>query len=484
MDSTKNSKSNIYKFILLYSFIFILIRFFASKYGMTYDEAEQFIDAKNFVLGYTDQPPLYSWILKCTSFLFGLNTTMMMMVYHTIVVIFLVFLYKISELIFNDNIKSFYCFISYTLFFIYSYDFYRYTIHTALMMLLCALALYIYLKIYLNKTSLTNYSLLGIFFGLGLLSKYNFIFFILALIFSSCFTQQGRKVLFNLKTLLAIILCLLITAPHLVWVINNDFQPIHYALKRGEAGSTSVIFNLISVLLNTYWNYVVYFLTITIFFFKDFKKQMTEFNKFSVAILIFCIIFPFLLIVILKAANFSQRWLAPLNIFIPIVVFSFIDIRSEKILHKLFKLTVLVLIIVFYTMRISSYYFPSEKRPSFLAKPYKAIFSDFKNDLFKNGININDPDLEIYSFKEVCILAGIQTFNKDLEIKVIYPKVETKKLSNDLIVYSKENNRDFEQFIAENKLEYKNLFSKTAPYLHSKKNNLYKVNFAIINSVE
>lgn len=451
---------------------------------MTYDEAEQFIDAKDFVLGYADQPPLYSWILKCVSFVFGLNTTMMMMVYHVIVVMFLVCLYKITELIFTDNTKSFYCFISYSLFFIYSYDFYRYTIHTALMMLFCALGLYTYLKIYLNKANLVNYCLLGIFFGLGLLSKYNFIFFILALIFASCFTSQSRKVLFNSKTFLSIILCILVTSPHFAWVINNEFQPIHYALKRGETGSNHEDFDLISVLLNTYWNYLVYFLAITIFFFKDLKKQLTELNKFSLAVLFFCIAFPFLLIVVLKAANFTQRWLAPLNIFIPIIVFSFIEIQSKNILHKLFKVTVLVLIIVFYAMRIASYYFPSEKRPSFLAKPYKAIFADFKNDLFKNDININDPDLKIYSFKEVSILAGLKTFYKDLEIKVIYPQVEAINLSNDLIIYTKENSQAFEQFIEENKLEYKTLFSKSAPYLHSKKNNLYKVNFAIVNSVE
>lgn len=476
------TKQKIYIAIFLYSLVFFLIRFMASKYGMTYDEAEQFMDAKDYVLGYSDQPPLYSWILKTFSYVFGLNVQMMMLVYHLVTAMFLIFLFKICELVFNSEKKVLYCFLSYTLFFIYSYDFYRYTIHTALMMLMCSLSLYFFLKIYFEKQTLTNYLALGTFFGFGLLSKYNFIFFILALIISCLFTSKTRKILFDVKTIFAVSACLVISAPHFMWVMNNDFAPIHYALKRGEAGGLEEDFSLISVLLNTYWNFLVYGATMGILFMKDLKPNKNEFAKFALVVLGFCILFPLALIVFLKAGNFSQRWLAPLNIFLPIVFFSFIEIDIDRATHKLFKVAIAVMILVFYIMRVSSYYFPNPKRPSFLCKPYKAIYSNFKKDLFENGIDLKDKDLDIYSFKEVGIMAGIKSFNSDLDVTVIYPETGDLNFSKDLLIFSKDNREAFNQFIDDNKLKYELIISKVAPYLHLEKAKPYKVFYVIIDS--
>lgn len=479
-----NSKQKVFVGIFLYSLVFFLIRFFASKYGMTYDEAEQFIDARTFVLGYSDQPPLYSWILKTFSYVFGLNVQMMMLVYHLVAALFLIMLFKITDLIFDCQRKSLYCFLSYTFFFIYSYDFYRYTIHTALMMLMCSLSLYYFFKIYFDKASWLNYFFLGVFFGLGLLSKYNFIFFILAIIFACLFTQKTRSILFSYKTAFAIFTCILIFSPHLLWIINNDYQPIHYAMKRGEAGALEKDFDLLSVLLNTYWNYLVYAGVMVVLFFKDIKKNSSAFNKFLLALLAFCIFFPLLLILFLKAGNFSQRWLAPLNIFLPVVFFSFIEIEGAKWQYKLFKISIAVMFIVFYIMRIASYYFPSEKRPSFLSKPYKAIYSNIKKDLFENGIDLKADGLDVYSFKEVGILAGIRSFNKDIEVKVIYPQARNIHFTKDLIVISKDNIRAFDKFASENNLHYELIFTKIAPYLHSSSKKGYKVSFATIDSIE
>lgn len=476
------TKQKIYIGIFLYSLVFFLIRFMASKYGMTYDEAEQFMDAKSYVLGYSDQPPLYSWILKSFSYVFGLNVQMMMFVYHIVTATFLIFLYKICELAFNSEKRALYCFLSYTLFFIYSYDFYRYTIHTALMMLMCALSLYFFLKIYFEKQSLLNYLGLGAFFGLGLLSKYNFIFFILALIVSCLFTAKTRKILFDVKTIFAILTCLLIFGPHLMWVLNNDFAPINYALKRGEAGGLKEEFSLILVLLNTYWNFLVYGATVLILFAQDLKSNKDEFSKFALAILGFCILFPLALIIFLKAGNFSQRWLAPLNIFLPIVFFSFVEIDFKRTTHKLFKIAIAVMILVFYVMRISSYYFPNPKRPSFLCKPYKAIYSDFKKDLFENGVDVNDQDLDIYSFKEVGIMAGVKSFNSDIDVKVIYPQASDLNFTKDVLIFSKDNTKAFNKFVDDNKLKYELIIAKVAPYLHLENAKPYKLFYVIIDS--
>ena len=474
------AKKSIYKYIILYSLIFIAIRLLASTVGMTYDEAEQFIDAQNYVLGYLDQPPLYSWIIKTCSLVFGLNVPMMVCVYHTVTIIFLIYLYKILDFLFTDDKKIFFAFISYVLFFIYSYDFYRYTIHTALMAMFCAIAFYIYLKIFKGEDKLSNYLLLGLSFGLGLLSKYNFIFFVLALIIPSLFSKKSRAILFDTKTIFAIAVCVLTFLPHALWLINNDFETLNYALQRGEAGASEKDFSLIKVLLNTYWNYLVYCGVIIVFFFKDLSWKDDEEAKLFKSMLIFAIVFPFLLILILEAGNFTQRWLAPLNLLFPIIVFYFIEIKDITLKHKIFKYGIYVLIIVFYLMRICSYYFPDQFKPSFLSKPYEAIYRNLEKDFLNFGFDIAKN--KIYSFREVGILAGVKTFYKDQKIEVLR---NTDDLNENmaLVIWSEEKENNFDNFCNRNQVNCSKVFSKSAPFLFSRKGRMYKVNFGTVQKI-
>ena len=77
-------------------------------------------------------------------------------------------------------------------------------------------------------------------------------------------------------------------------------------------------------------------------------------------------------------------------------------------------------------------------------------------------------------------MAAMNSFHKDLEVQVIYPRTKGLEFSDDLIIFSKDNKKSFEKFVKENKLQYRILFSKSAPYLHSSGKLHYKMNFALI----
>jgi 4-amino-4-deoxy-L-arabinose transferase-like glycosyltransferase len=339
--------------ICLYSLGFLLIRTTASITEMTPDETEQMTDSANFYLGYNDQPPMYSWLLFLISRVTGLNTIMMICVYHAIVCLFYLAWYKCLREIWNEKQSNF-VFLTTILFFIYSYDFFRYTIHTTLMCLFVALSIYFYVKILKTKNS-KYYLLLGLCFALGILSKYNFIFAIMTLIFSSIVTKEGREILFTRQSLLAIAPCVLILLPHIIWLKNHDFVALHYALNRGEAGQAKA--DIIAVLLNTYWNYLVYIATIGLIGFKAIEsKQQKLLSNFKYMGL-FAILIPLAVIIIFQTANFSQRWLAPTNLFIILACMSFINIEKiDSKLIKLFYLAVSIMIIAFYAARIISYF--------------------------------------------------------------------------------------------------------------------------------
>jgi 4-amino-4-deoxy-L-arabinose transferase-like glycosyltransferase len=56
----------------LYCVVYLLLRLLVSP-TMEMSEAEQFLDASAFSFGYSQQAPLYSWLVKAASVLFGMN---------------------------------------------------------------------------------------------------------------------------------------------------------------------------------------------------------------------------------------------------------------------------------------------------------------------------------------------------------------------------------------------------------------------------
>lgn len=444
---------------------------------MTYDEAEQFLDSSSYQLGYLDQPPLYSWIVKTFSLVLGMNTPMMIIVYHLIAFIFLVSIYFLLKEIWQDK----YAWIiqcSFLFFFIFSYDFYRYTIHTALASMFCALSMLVFIRLFKYR-SIIDYALLGLCFGLGLLSKYNFLFFIIVLVLACLSNSAARSVLLNWKTNLAILICVLVFSPHFYWLYENDFPSVAYAMERGEAGDSAI--NYLGVLLNTYWNVLVYLGVFVVFFFKDFNSKHLKDEPFFITLRMagaLAILVPLFSIIVLQAGNFSQRWMAPLNIFIPLALFSFIEFKEKTVRYKLFFVVCIIMSLIFYGARIASYYFPDKFGPSFISKPHKQIYQDLDLDLDSHGLAVDE--VEFIAFDDITILGGIRSYYPNAEVELLrkHSKLDLDETKTQIIIWESDDDEEFKKILEKRDESYKYLFSKSSKYLHSKELEPYKVNFA------
>lgn len=464
-------------YITLYSLIFLIIRLLASVDSMTNDEAEQFLDASSYQLGYLDQPPLYSWLTKSFSLVFGMNVPMMIILYHLIAFSFVLSLYFMLKEIWQEK-YAWLILLSFLFFFIFSYDFYRYTIHTALASLFCALSLWTYLRLYkYRKTS--DYLLLGLFCGLGLISKYNFLFFLIVLLLASLSTKAAKEVLFDYRANLSVLLCLLVFAPHFYWLYENNFPSITYAMNRGDAGDSSI--NYLPVLLNGYWNVLVYLGVFLLFFSKDFSFKHLKDEPFFRTIRFmgfFSLLVPLFTIIVLQAGNFSQRWMAPLNIFIPLALFSFVEFKGKSIRYKYFYVVAIVLVFALYSFRIASYFFPDKFGPSFINKPYRKIYSNLDQSFNDYGIEIND--IEFIAFKEISLLGGIKSFYPNVQTKILRNKSKLKSDPEKLkiIFWDNAKDQDFRKVLSDRKENYQILFTKSAQYLYSRELEPFQVNFA------
>ena len=90
--------------------------------------------------------------------------------------------------------------------------------------------LFSYRCIKLNQTK--DYIFLGIFLGLGVLSKYLFIYLASGIYLSFFYFFLNEKKDKLLNVLLSGIIFLIILMPHLFWLSQNDFSTISYGFKR------------------------------------------------------------------------------------------------------------------------------------------------------------------------------------------------------------------------------------------------------------
>jgi hypothetical protein len=349
---------------------FLLLAFLALRllmpHSLNNDEAEQVLAASEYVLGYPKQPPLYSWIVRSVTLLFGMkypNIYILSFLKYFFYGIFIYFLYLSAELVFGNSVKknknacllenqsksgsklnpAFLVVISNLLFVTYFYDFARDLTHSILATMFAAIGFYVYLRLWL-KPSTSGYLLLGIVFGLGFLAKYNFIFFALSIVAASLLERRAFKILINPKTFLSIGACLLVFTPNLIYLIKDKLNAVNYALDRSGSNENQV-FSFIDILkssLGAFYETILVIAILLILFvaFID-KKRLRSFifsedifNNHRIRRLfffagVFSILIPLLIMLIMGADKFYAKWLSPSCFLVVFAFYSCIDFHKK-----------------------------------------------------------------------------------------------------------------------------------------------------------
>ena len=296
----------------LYCLAYASMRLLIS-HSMELSEAEQYLDASVFSFGYRQQAPLYSWIVRAAAALFGMNVVTITGVKYSLLFLFYLFLFMLARNLW-DSRKSLIVTGSMLLFPTFSYEVHRDLTHTILVSLIALIICFLYMRM-LREAKTGYYLLAGILTGMGILSKYNFIFFLAAFLLAILYSREGRQVVFNRKIFFSIICAFLVLLPHFMWLVRENFMSVHYALARSRTGGLALvtplrIFYIIGI---TYLEVLIFLFVAAIFFrFSIFKgnKDAPLLGLFR-RLAIFGLIGPLIVIFLLRTDNFSSRWLAP-----------------------------------------------------------------------------------------------------------------------------------------------------------------------------
>ncbi|MBO6056091.1 MAG: glycosyltransferase family 39 protein [Alphaproteobacteria bacterium] len=228
-------------FILIYITVFSLIPIL-TRNVIPFDMVENLYWGKEWQLGYEKHPPLFAWISQAFFKLsFSIPESLYVLTQLNLL-LGLVFIFKISQLIYNDRIKSYasvFIFMSSAAAILGNEKFNA----TTILFSLLPMTFYYFLKM-MKFGRKRDAVLLGIFAALSFIGKY------IALLFFGCMglflliNSDCRKMLRTSLPYISIVVFLIGISWHIYWIYSNDFVTIQYALEKSALAKKSPMFAL------------------------------------------------------------------------------------------------------------------------------------------------------------------------------------------------------------------------------------------------
>jgi len=398
MPATKpDNRPQSVKFLLIlacYFALHILLRVTISD-SLDYDEAEQAMLSQWLLAGYTEQPPLYTWIQHSLFSIFGENVFSISLLKNSLLYLTYVFVFFSSQIILKNTRAAILATCSLLLIPQIGWESQRDMTHTTLVVFAAAATLYQSLRL-IEKKSYLNYLLFGLFLGIGFMAKANFGLFLIILLLTLVSFRQGRSVIFNWKILLSVVVLFALAGNYFYWMMNNQDIVFSATKKFKRAIDNYYVKGSLSLITNSFLFFTPLWLFYLIFFPSGYDAKWWEERSFHQRFIARYIVFFFcvllLVVLIFKVTYVKDRWLQPLLFVVPILFFS--RVSTDKITSGRYKgfLTVVGIaaatVYLAFTIRVmgASYI----DRFSRMNYPFSPMAEDIRSTGFDSGLIISN----------------------------------------------------------------------------------------------
>ncbi|WP_419420403.1 ArnT family glycosyltransferase [Legionella sp. D16C41] len=358
---TKNYLTNNPQLFFLFFFLVALLtRLYLRSSLLELDEAEQVIWAQQILSGYPNQPPLYSWLQYCFFQLLGINLISLALLKYILLLGCLYYYHQICKFYCHNKSLALSATVAWALISSISMDLLKDNTHSILALLTACITWYWFITE--TKSPFNWYLRLGFIIGLGFLSKFNYLLFLLTFLICLTIQKEYRAKLINWRILFTVSLILIIIFPYGKWLAHHYHIGLHATYKLTPIRKTP--FNGFISFLGASLFFTVPALTAAYLFFPlpfDYKK--TAANKLLLHYHL--IYFPVLATIILLAGirNFETRWLIPILFLSPLVFFSYLKPNSNLTIYtKRFILFCLLVQLSFLIILSYRSYYGQNKR--------------------------------------------------------------------------------------------------------------------------
>ena len=318
------------------------------------DTIEALAWGSNLDWGFNKHPPLSAFFPEVFFQIFGPQDWAYYFLSQIFVVISFFIIFKLSQEIFNDGTLSLLSVFLIEGIYFYNFTTPEFNVNVCQLPFWC-LTVYYTWKIYISKKiELYDCILLGAAAAFGILSKYLFIYLLVAidLLFAYLiFFKKSKK--FDFKYLVSLEVFFVILIPHIIWLFNNDFITIKYGFARAGLDEGQIM------------NHLKYPLIFTL-------KQIG-------------ILIPFLILVWLLIKKIPKK----------------LNLKDEKLLFLIF-INLVPIVLVFMTALITG----SKIRTMWMT-PFYLFFGTLFIYLLKNQINIKKLNSFLIGFIFLFLLSPI-----------------------------------------------------------------------------
>ena len=393
MQLKKNNISNLfYIFIISHLILWTLVPSLTNN-NLPLDTIEHLAWGSNLDWGFNKHPPAVAFFLELFYQIFGPQDWAYYLLSQIFVVIAFIIVFKFAEKLFRNKTL---CLISVLLLEgIYFYNFTSPEFNVNVCQLpFWALCVYYSWKLF-DKQQVTfkDCFWLGIFAAIGFLSKYLFIYLLLAidlLFLYVIFIKKYKK--FDFKYLISLEVFIILLVPHLIWLTSNDYVTVRYGLTRAGLENSSLLDHIIYplIFLGKQTGILIPFFFMSFFLVKKFKFKISLKDK-KLLFLIFINLVPIGLMFLtsmLTGSKIRTMWMTPFYLFFGVLI---IYIFQAQINLKKLKGFLLSFVILF-TLSLFTYAYISltetDKRTDYPGKKIAIKTQYAWNQDHKETINV------------------------------------------------------------------------------------------------
>ena len=367
-----NIKNIFYIFTTMHLILWTLIPSITNN-NLPLDTIEALAWGSNLDWGFNKHPPASAFFLEIFYQVFGSNDWAYYLLSQIFVVTTFFIVFNFAEKIFNNKILSLISVFLLEGIYFYNFTTPEFNVNVCQLPFWAACVFYSW-KLFNNKEiDLKDCLWLGLFASIGFLSKYLFIYLLIAidlLFFYIIFIKKYKK--FDFKYLVSLEVFIVLLVPHFIWLINNDFVTITYGLARTGLENSSILDHLIypMTFLIKQIGILIPFFIMLFFLIKRFKFKITFKDK-KLLFLIFINLIPITLMFLtsfITGSKIRTMWMTPFYLFFGVlVVYIF---QAQINLKRLNKFISAFLILFFISPFLYAYISITEKdkRTDYLGK--------------------------------------------------------------------------------------------------------------------
>ena len=384
---TKNTSKIFFLFLIIHLFVWTLIPSLTNV-NLPLDTIEALAWGSNLDWGFNKHPPMSAFAIEFFYQIFGSQDWAYYFLSQIFVIsaFFVVWIFS-KEFFKNEN----YCLISVLLLegiYFYNFTTPEFNVNVCQLPFWALSVLYAWKGFKYNKTS--DWLLFGLFAALGILSKYLFIYLLIAMDVFFLYMIAKKKV--NFKSLITLVSFLLVLSPHLIWLTENDYITIAYGLQRTGTGDQNILDHFLHplIFLGKQIGILIPFFVMFLFLVSKLKTKFNFKDKkllFLLTINIIPIILMFLTSMIM-GVKIRTMWMTPFYLFLGVLFVYLFEKRID--LKKTNKFVTVFLILFFLTPIIYSYVSISktDKRTDYPGKEIARLVENRWDKNFSNEIGI------------------------------------------------------------------------------------------------